>query len=290
MKPILAIAAVAVVAAACSPSPSRIERHADFPSAHVAPRHIDVYLPAGFDTSGKTRYPVLYLHDGQNLFTTETAYGGVEWRIDEVMDSLKLKAIVVGVWNTAARFHEYAPQKPLEAHITPDELDAVRVRLTDPPQSDAYLRFLVTELKPFIDRTYPTDPGREATFVMGSSMGGLISLYAATEYPDVFGGAGMVSTHWPLLIDRDSDVFMNAMLDYLDGALPASQAPKLYFDHGTLNLDARYGRHQLRMDSLMRAKGWPEDRWMTRKFEGADHNEASWQARVHIPLRFLLGE
>lgn len=290
MKPILAAAAAGLLLAACSPTPSRIERHADFPSAHVAPRHIDVYLPAGYDASGKTRYPVLYMHDGQNLFTTETSYGGVEWRIDEVMDSLRLKAIVVGIWNTSARFHEYAPQKPLEAHITPDGLDAVRVRLTNPPQSDAYLRFLVGELKPFIDLTYPTDPGRESTFVMGSSMGGLISLYAVTEYPEVFGGAGMVSTHWPLLIDRDSDVFMNAMLDYLEDTLPVASAPKLYFDHGTLNLDARYGRHQLRMDSLMRAKGWPDDRWMSRVFEGTDHNEASWQARAHIPLRFLLGE
>ena len=290
MKPIPAIAAAALIAAACSPTPSRIERHADFPSAHVAPRHIDVYLPAGFDASGSTRYPVLYMHDGQNLFTTETAYGGVEWRIDEVMDSLGLKAIVVGVWNTAARFHEYVPQRPLELHLSAEGQELVRTRLTDPPQSDAYLRFLVTELKPFIDLTYPTKPDREATFIMGSSMGGLISLYAVTEYPEVFGGAGMVSTHWPLLLDRDSDVFMNAMLGYSDGALPVALAPKLYFDHGTLNLDARYGPHQLRMDSLMRAKGWSEDSWMSRVFDGEDHNEASWQARVHIPLRFLLGE
>jgi predicted alpha/beta superfamily hydrolase len=168
MKPFFALLCLMVLASCQAPNPSTIVRHSDVASAHVAARNVDVYLPEGYDPSGSTRYPVLYMHDGQNLFSTETAYGGVEWRIDEVMDSLQLKAIVVGVWNSPKRFHEYAPMDSL---------------------SDAYLRFLVTELKPFIDSTYATKPDRENTFIMGSSMGGLISLYAVSEYPEVFGGA-----------------------------------------------------------------------------------------------------
>jgi enterochelin esterase-like enzyme len=290
MKALFTTCSLLMIVSCQAPSPSTVVRHADVASAHVAARNVDVYLPEGYDPSGSTRYPVLYMHDGQNLFSTETAYGGVEWRIDEVMDSLKLKAIVVGVWNSPKRFHEYAPQEPLVSEISPDGLEAVRIRLTEEPMSDAYLRFLVTELKPFIDSTYATKTDRDNTFIMGSSMGGLISLYAITEYPDVFGGAACVSTHWPLLIDRNTPYFMDAYLAYLDRTLPKVDAPKLYFDHGTENLDANYAVHQIRMDSLMRAKAWPEDRWMTRVFDGEDHNERSWQKRVHIPLQFLLGD
>lgn len=290
MKPLLLILPMVVLASCQAPRPSTIVHHADFPSAHVAARNVDVYLPEGYDPSGSTRYPVLYMHDGQNLFSTETAYGGVEWRIDEVMDSLKLKAIVVGVWNSPKRFIEYAPQKPLMSHMTEADLDTVRSRLTEDPLSDAYLRFLVTELKPFIDSAYATKSDRDHTFIMGSSMGGLISLYAVSEYPEVFGGAACVSTHWPLLLDRNSTLFMDAYLDYLDMNLPVASSPKLYFDHGTENLDSRYAVHQVRMDSLMRAKAWPEARWMTRVFEGEDHNERSWQKRVHLPLQFMLAD
>lgn len=290
MRHLLPILLVAIVFGACSTTPSTIVRHADFPSEFVAPRHVDVYLPAGYDPSGRERYNVIYMHDGQNLFSTETSYGGVEWRIDEVMDSLKLQAIVVGIWNTPKRFLEYAPQKPLESHLSPDGRDTVRIRLTEDPLSDAYLKFIVTELKPFIDSNYQTKHGAENTFIMGSSMGGLISLYAVAEYPDVFGGAANLSTHWPLLIDRNTPYFMNAYLSYLDKQLPASKAPKLYFDHGTENLDAMYAEHQVRMDSLMVLKGYPEDRWMSEVFDGADHNEASWSKRVHIPIRFLLAD
>ncbi len=290
MKPLLSVLCLIILVSCQATSPSTIVRHADFPSEHVAPRHVDVYLPAGYDPNGRERYKVLYMHDGQNLFTTETSYAGVEWRIDEVMDSLEIPAIVVGIWNSPKRFHEYAPQKPLESHLSLDGRDTVRIRLTEDPLSDAYLRFIVSELKPFIDSNYKTKTGSENTYIMGSSMGGLISLYAVAEYPDVFGGAANLSTHWPLLIDRNTPYFMNAFLSYLDKQLPVIKAPKLYFDHGTENLDAMYAVHQVRMDSLMQLKGYPEDRWMSQVFDGADHNEASWAKRVHIPLRFLLAD
>ena len=147
--------------------------------------------------------------------------------------------------------------------------------------SDEYLRFLVEELKPFVDARYRTLPGRDDTVVMGSSMGGLISLYALAKYPDVFGGAGAVSTHWPA-----GD---GAMVDWLAAHLPAG-THRIWFDHGTETLDAGYALYQLRMDAAMQAAGWMRGRdWESRVYEGAAHDEKSWRARVDQPLRFLLG-
>ena len=148
--------------------------------------------------------------------------------------------------------------------------------------SDRYLKFLVEEVKPFIDRTYRTQPDAAHTFVMGSSMGGLISGYALVEYPQVFGGAGCVSTHWP------SDD--GSAIEYFAKHLPAPGKHRIYFDYGTATLDASYEPYQQRMDQAMRAAGYTEGRdWVTKKFPGAEHSEKSWRERVEIPLTFLLG-
>jgi predicted alpha/beta superfamily hydrolase len=149
-------------------------------------------------------------------------------------------------------------------------------------KSDAYLRFLVDELKPAIDARYRTLPGPADTVVMGSSMGGLISLYAVAEYPQVFGAAGAVSTHWPA-----AD---GAMVEWLGRHLPDPATHRLYFDYGTATLDAGYAPYQEAMDVLLRQAGYREgENWRTLRFEGAEHNEAAWKARVDEPLRFLLG-
>jgi predicted alpha/beta superfamily hydrolase len=261
--------------------------HADVPSRHVAARHVEVWLPPGYDAATGTRYPVLYMHDGQNVFAPATSYTRIDWGVDEAMTRLIAErrvrpAIVVAVWNTPARFQEYMPRKALD--FLPDSVRAVpqaRAQL-DSVRSDQYLRFLVEELKPFIDRTYRTRPGRADTFVMGSSMGGLISAYALAEYPEVFGGAGCVSTHWPAA--------EGVMLPYLARALPAPGAHRLWFDHGTATLDSLYAPYQQRADSLLRAKGWtPGPRWTTRRYTGAEHSERAWRARIADPLVFLLG-
>ena len=110
--------------------------------------------------------------------------------------------------------------------------------------SDNYLKFLVEELKPFIDATYRTLPGAEDTFVMGSSMGGLISAYAVAEYPDVFGGAACMSTDW--------NVAEGAFAGWLENHLPDAGSHRIYFDHGTETYDASYGPYQLEMDAVMR--------------------------------------
>ena len=265
----------------------RIETLPPLASRFVAQRRIDVWLPPGYDTNSGARYPVLYMHDGQNIFDPVTSYGGNSWEVDQAMCRLlqagkTRPAIIVGVWNTGmGRFPEYMPQKVVTG-------DSLALYAGGPSiaantiQSDAYLKFLVTELKPLIDRTYRTQPESANTLVMGSSMGGLISAYAVAEYPGVFGGAGCVSIHWPA-----GD---GAMIGYLEKHLPKPGTNRFYFDFGTETLDALYEPFQQKADAVMRAAGYTEGRdWMTRKFPGAEHSEKSWRERVEIPLSFLLG-
>lgn len=261
-----------------------LHRHAGFPSRHVALRHVDVWLPPGYDEATARRYPVLYLHDGQNLFLPELSNTKIDWGVDEAIVDLMREdgfdgAIVVGVWCTPDRLREYMPQKPPARSL----LARFAHLPGKSPQSDAYLRFLVGEVKPFIDATYRSQPGPDHTFITGSSMGGLVSLYAVIEYPDVFGGAGCLSTHWPIC--------GHEMAADMVRALPPPGSHRLYFDYGTATLDAQYEPYQRRVDELLAASGWTHGQdWLTMKFEGAEHNEAAWRARLHIPLRFLLRE
>ncbi|HZI19311.1 MAG TPA: alpha/beta hydrolase-fold protein [Pyrinomonadaceae bacterium] len=262
-----------------------LRRHENFASKLVAPRHVDVWLPPGYERE-RRRYPVLYMHDGQNLFDPKLSYTGVDWGVDEAMTRLisakKVRpAVVVAVWNTPRRVPEYMPQRAIE-QASPDAVAGFENQFNSPPLADAYLSFLVAELKPFIDSNYRTLTGRADTFVMGSSMGGLISLYAAAEYPKVFGGVGAVSTHWP--------AGNGVVIDYLKRKLPKPGAHRFYYDFGTATLDAEYEPFQRRTDELMRAAGYREGRdWVTRKFEGAAHDERAWRDRLEVPLIFLLG-
>lgn len=258
-----------------------IYRYPDFGSKFVLPRHVDIWLPPGYHTDSTRHYPVVYMHDGQNLFDSVLAYAGVDWGMDEAItrlmgQKLTTGAIIVGAWNTPRRLFEYMPQKPVAKLLQNFALEH-----EFPPESDAYLRFLAEELKPYVDSTYRTHPDQAHTFVMGSSMGGLISLYALTEYPHLFGGAGCLSTHWV--------IGGNPLVDYFAGVLPSPGKHKLYFDYGTGELDHTYEPFQKRMDQHMKTAGYREDQdWMSRRFEGANHNESAWRARVDLPLSFLL--
>jgi predicted alpha/beta superfamily hydrolase len=259
----------------------------------IQARHVDVWCPPGYNDpiNANTRYPVLYMHDGQNLFDAMGAFTGVDWGIDEAINRMVQAdptgtfkgAVVVGLWNTANRWRDYMPVKPLEllkAHQANTEY--MKRAGSVVAVSDDYLKFIVQEIKPFIDQTYRTLPDPAHTAIMGSSMGALISLYALTEYPAVFGGAGCVSIHWSA---GDNTI----LVDYFGQAIPKAGQHRLYFDFGTEGLDARYEPYQRRMDDHLRAAGYRQGvDCLTRKFEGADHNEASWRARVEIPLRFLL--
>jgi predicted alpha/beta superfamily hydrolase len=261
-----------------------ITRHADIASRHISPRLVDVWAPPG--QPADARLPVIYMHDGQNLFDPSTAFAGVDWGIGDAMLQVMAEsgvpgAIIVGVWNSEQRWRDYAPLAPMLALRGTPEWEIMLERAGGIPQSDGYLRFLVQELKPLIDAAYPTLPGREHTFVMGSSMGGLISLYAVERYPEVFGGAACVSTHWP--------AGGGGLVDAMGAALPPAGRHRLYFDYGTKTLDESYEPLQQRMDEHLRAAGYRHGvDWETNKFPGAEHSERSWRKRAHIPLRFLL--
>ncbi len=148
--------------------------------------------------------------------------------------------------------------------------------------SNQYLKFITAELIPFIEKNYAIsrDPADRA--VMGSSMGGLISLYAMMEYPAIFGRVGCVSAHWAIPFLGDE------LINNLADALPPAGDRKIYFDHGTLTLDHNYEPYQLRVNKIFADAGYDQDHFMYRKFEGHEHSEKWWQRRVAIPLVFLL--
>lgn len=266
---------------------SRIVELPNFMSAHIEARNVEVYLPPGYDSSAA--YPVLYMHDGGNLFEPGRSWGGDEWGVDEAMDSLRHDWIIVGIWNSAERTLDYMPAKPeqavadsIAAFVAKEPEQAAARFAGEAPKSDAYLRFLVEELKPHIDRSFATLPGRANTMVAGSSMGGLISCYAIGEYPDVFGQAACLSTHWPAL----NGVF----LEYLRSGKPAPhpEGSRIWMDHGTATLDAEYPPYQSRANELMEANGWqPQQNWEYRVYPGAEHNENAWRARLPDVFAFL---
>ncbi len=257
----------------------------EFPSEFVQRRNITLWLPPGYRTEKEQRYRVVYAHDGQNLFDPQTSFAGVDWGMDQAMCRLLAegavrKALVVGIWNTPARYREYDPQRVFEEHLSPQEKSGY-VREHGRPVADRYLEFIVRELKPFIDSRYRSLPGMAETFLIGSSMGGLISAYALCEYPEVFGAAACLSTHWPAGNGK--------MADYLAARLPDPQHHRFYFDFGTETVDARYEPFQREVDEVMRRRGYLEGRdWVTRKFCGEEHSERAWRRRLDIPLRFLL--
>jgi len=268
---------------------SEVIFYKNFESKYVAVRNVEVFLPIGYNAASVKKYKVLYMHDGQNVFNPKTSYTGIDWGVDEAIDSLLLagkikNTIVVAPWNTARRFSEYMPKAPAEASETLEAKKELKKRTGfDSLLSDNYLKFLVEELKPFIDKAYNTSTLVEDTSIMGSSMGGLISLYAICKYPDVFGAAGCVSTHWPI------PILGEAYIATLSESLPSPENHKIYFDYGTKTLDAQYEPFQNQVDTIMSAKGYTKNvNWTTKKFKGAAHDEKSWNKRIHIPLEFLL--
>jgi len=254
-------------------------RYNNFESSYIDNRNVDVWLPPDYGNDEK-HYPVIYMHDGQNIFVDSLSYTGVSWNVNGTTEELINrgeieKPIIVGIWNTSKRFAEYMPQDPLN-DLDKDIKKRFHKEIGN-VQSNNYLEFIVKELNPFIDSTYRTKPDFSNTCIMGSSMGGLISWYAIAKYPKVFGRAGCLSTHWPVGKEQVGDEVFDALYNY--------------FDYGTETLDSLYEPYQMKIDKLMAGKGYTigED-WITKKFEGHDHSESSWRKRFHLPLEFLMGK
>ena len=251
--------------------------HTDFESMHLPrARTVTVYLPPGYDLEPERRYPVFYMHDGQNLFDADTAFGGVPWGCDEVAERVvrngeAAPAIIVGVANTHDRIREYGPRRS--------------VLQRDDDFSADYGRFLVEEVKPFIDGRYRTRPGREHTAVGGSSLGGLISLHLSKWYPGVFGMCAALSPSlwWDgegFLRDIDRKLgWLNTVKVWLDFG----------DDEGHTRATRRVGAGRVqRLADAMRGYGLEKtNRLSYTLVPGGRHNEASWGGRFDQVLKFL---
>jgi predicted alpha/beta superfamily hydrolase len=278
----------------------RIDHIENFPSKYVDARNIDIWLPESYD--GQKKFAVLYMHDGQMLFDATATWNKQSWDADHVASQLmkanKVKDfIIVGIWNSGPNRHvDYFPEKPFES-LSLSEKDTVSHQLKNrtnssenfKPNSDNYLKFLVTEIKPMIDKRYSVYKDKKNTFVAGSSMGGLISMYAMCEYPEIFGGAACISTHWIGSFVEKNNPIPNAFIQYLEKNLHKIKKNKIYFDTGDQGLDASYLSTQEKIDDIMKRIGFTKRNWKTMYFEGKDHTEKSWNERFDIPVLFLLG-
>jgi enterochelin esterase-like enzyme len=278
-------------------SGGKIIHYENFNSVFVEPRNVDVWLPDGY--SPEHRYAVIYMHDGQMLFDSTHTWNHQEWGVDETMTKLlkekKIRnCIVVAIWNIPEkRFMEYFPQKIIDSIPEATRNKILTKQLKGAPQADNYLKFLVKELKPFIDSHYSTLKDAKNTFLIGSSMGGLISLYSLCEYPRVFGGAACLSIHSPVasfeLIDHNTDKDVASKFrNYLMRNLPEANTKLIYFDYGSNTGDSYYGNYQKALDSVMIKKGYTFPHWTTRYYSGEGHSEKSWSKRLDIPIMFLL--
>jgi predicted alpha/beta superfamily hydrolase len=267
-----------------------------FPSKNIVSRSVDVWLPENYSIQKK--YAVLYMHDGQNLFDATTTWNQQEWMIDEVATRLMKKEItknfiVVGIHSIPGiRWQDLYPEKAMN-FLSKEDKDRLyeearknnfNINLT----GDEYLRFIVQELKPYIDTTYSVYKNKENTYVAGSSMGGLMSMYAVAEYPTIFQGAACMSTHWVGAVVKDNNVLPEAIFNYIEKNLPDSKNHTMYFDYGNKTLDAFYPIFAPRVDSIFTNGGYDDANYKNLFFEGTNHSDESWQQRVHIPLTLLL--
>jgi len=269
----------------------------EVPTQTLAPPHIVVWLPPGYDR-GTQRYPVVYMHDGQNLFFPARSNFNKVWAADRSASRLIAAKrvrpfIIVGIDHPGnARQRQYLPAR-IYAAASPE----LKVRLDALAQgqvtSDAYLRFIVNDLKPLIDRRFRTQRSPRNTAIVGSSMGGLISCYAFGEYPQVFGRAGCVSTHWPMSVPSNPGEHLPEIDriwgDYLARRLGRPDGRRLWFDHGTETLDAAYAPYQRAIDARMIALGWRKGRdFESRVYPGAAHEENAWAARMDDIFGWLM--
>ncbi len=259
----------------------------------IGKRDITIYLPPSYNSTRVQEYPLLIMMDGQNIFFDSLSYIGHSWRLSEVSNTLinenKVNDfVIIGIDNASInRFSEYMPQKPFNA-LSRRIKWKLRKHSNDPIYSDQFLKFIVNNIIPFMRNNYNITENSQEIIIGGSSMGGLISMYAVCEYPDEFGGAICMSTHWPAFIYKNSGATKNKIIDYFSENIPKNK--KWYFDFGTLGLDSQYERHQRKIDDILTANGYEADKnWITKKFEGHDHNEIAWYSRIHIPLEFFFG-
>ena len=240
-----------------------VKYHKNFKARRVLSRDIIVWLPPNYDSLPEKFYPVLYMQDGQNLFDPVTSAFGKDWQIDETADSL-IKSniiqeiIIVGIYNSIKRGKEYN-----HTELGKD-----------------YLKFLIEELKPFIDKTYRTLPDRKNTAIGGSSSGGLISFIGVWDYDCVFSKSASISP-----------AFKIADINYIipvENYTGVKKDIKIYIDNGGIGLEKQLQPGVDEMLLALKDKGFKEGRdLLFFKEPEAEHNESAWAKRVYRFLEFL---
>lgn len=251
-------------------TPGQLRKHQQFRSRFLRnTRDLIVYLPPGYDDQPWQRFPVLYLHDGQNLFDPATAFAGVPWNVKETADHLMRTdavqpLIIVGIYNAGkSRVHEYTPTK---------------VPKLGGGRADRYAKFLVQEVVPFVREQYRTLTERSSAGIGGSSLGGLVSLYIGLSQPQTFGKIAALS---PSIWWNRREILRFA------AAAPGQPRPRIWLDAGTKE-GPRIVQDVEQFRDVLLKKGWRlgEDLHYER-VEGAEHNEAAWAKRVAPFLQFL---
>lgn len=242
-------------------------------------RKIRVWTPGGYDPADKTkRYPVMYMHDGQNLFDAATSYAG-EWQADEAITQMMEEgyegAIVVGIDNGPDRANELCPPWPRSIY------DSITVTN---PTGDKYTAFIVETVKPFVDSHYSTRPGRESTGIGGSSMGGLISFYMALEYPDIFSYALCFSPAFQIFEDGT----LKQAVQKFDTGIP-NVLPKIYLYSGGKDFEADFMPYVDFMYGALTGHGYPEEKLNTLVDPTQFHTESAWAEYFPEAYRWLVG-
>ena len=236
--------------------------HTQMAGEGILPRDVIVWLPPSYPRDPHRRYPVLYMHDGQNVFDPATSFAGAHWRVGEesarlIADGSLRELIVVAAYNTPDRRDEY---------------NATR-------KGEAYMRWVVERLKPFVDRTYRTDPAPGQTAVMGSSMGGLISFLMAWNYPDTFGQAACLSPAFS---------YVSNLTDRIAAYDGPPKPIRIYIDNGGVDLDAKLQPGCEAMVAALKKQGFKDGENLEVFYDPkAEHNERAWANRVHRPLLFM---
>jgi enterochelin esterase-like enzyme len=266
-------------------------------AAGLPPQRLTIWLPPGYD-AGEGRFPVLYMHDGHNLFDPAESNFNKIWAADKAMraavQSGKVEPhIIIGIWAPGTdRHRQYLPRSLYD--MTAGDLRAQMDSLTAGGViSDRYLDWIAGPLKAWVDQSFRTRPGRDDTAIVGSSMGGLMSCYAFLERPEVFGRAGCVSSHWPAVDPSAIDeAQLKALWDgWLAARLGQPDGRRVWMDHGTATLDAFYAPYQQVIDARFAAAGWQKGRdWESRVYEGAEHEENAWAARLPEVFGWLLAK
>jgi enterochelin esterase-like enzyme len=272
----------------------RLIEYEQIPAAGLPDQRLTIWLPPGYDADER-RYPVLYMHDGHNLFDPAKSNFNKIWAADSAMLAASASGsvephIIIGIWAPGPdRYRQYLPRSAYNAAS-----GKLRERMDQTAKgevvSDAYLAWIAGPLKSWVDASFRTRTGRNDTAIIGSSMGGLMSCYAILERPEVFGRAGCVSSHWPAIIAPAAareDPAVKALWDeWFAARLGAPAGRRVWLDRGTDKTDSFYA-----VDARFAAAGWVKGRdWESRVYQGTGHDENAWAARLPEIFVWLLAK